>query len=423
MPLRIDRPLRSSQARRGDGLTGGGRWEYVGSMRTALSRLRTLAFAAALVSAVLADGSQGIPETRRSEIVAPGIEHLEILRGGLGAGPGSDRWIIHVLVLDPARTRLVSALAMDEIAGAESVSSLAARHGALAAVNGGYFRTTGIYRGEPAGAYVAGGRVLSEPNATRMEIAVSNAGGGTRVAFAQLDVRMRAAAEGAAGRPIDGINRPREKGELVLFTPEFHATTLTPPGGLEIIVSSGRVSDIRDGTGGAAIPKDGYVLSADGAARDWARAGFTVGRRVELEVETAARPAFPFEPEWVVGAGPLLVRDGAPLGAEQADAEGFAFDFGRGRHPRTALGVRGDGAILLVTVDGRQPQKSVGMTLPELAGLMAGLGCRDAINLDGGGSTTMVVGGKVVNNPSDAAGERPVSDAWLVHPRRSEKLS
>jgi len=73
---------------------------------------------------------------------------------------------------------------------------------------------------------------------------------------------------------------------------------------------------------------------------------------------------------------------------------------------------------MLVTVDGRQPKKSVGMTIEELAVLMTGLGCVEAINLDGGGSTTMVINGRVVNNPSDATGERPISDALLVFPRK-----
>ena len=60
------------------------------------------------------------------------------------------------------------------------------------------------------------------------------------------------------------------------------------------------------------------------------------------------------------------------------------------------------------------------MTIPELAALLLELGCVEAINLDGGGSTTMVVQGKVVNSPADAAGERPVSDALLVFPRREK---
>jgi exopolysaccharide biosynthesis protein len=105
-----------------------------------------------------------------------------------------------------------------------------------------------------------------------------------------------------------------------------------------------------------------------------------------------------------------------------ARAEGFAplrsflQVFVRGRQARTLAGVTEDGRLLLVTVDGRRPGWSVGMTLPEAARLMRSLGARDALNLDGGGSTTMVVRGQVVNRPSDRVGERPVSDALYVPP-------
>jgi exopolysaccharide biosynthesis protein len=74
--------------------------------------------------------------------------------------------------------------------------------------------------------------------------------------------------------------------------------------------------------------------------------------------------------------------------------------------------------MLIATVDGRQPGVSVGMSLAELASLLLEFGASDAINLDGGGSTTMVVNGKLVNSPSDQTGERPVSDAILILPRR-----
>jgi exopolysaccharide biosynthesis protein len=77
--------------------------------------------------------------------------------------------------------------------------------------------------------------------------------------------------------------------------------------------------------------------------------------------------------------------------------------------------------LVLVTVDGRQPRKSVGLTLEELAQLMIELGCREALNLDGGGSTTLVIRNRVVNSPSDQSGERPVSDALLIYPQAGRK--
>ena len=87
------------------------------------------------------------------------------------------------------------------------------------------------------------------------------------------------------------------------------------------------------------------------------------------------------------------------------------------RHPRTLIGTRPDGSVWLVTVDGRQPQLSAGMTLAELQSFSVRLGLNQALNLDGGGSTTMWVQGQIVNSPSDAAGPRKVSDALLVAPR------
>ncbi len=98
-----------------------------------------------------------------------------------------------------------------------------------------------------------------------------------------------------------------------------------------------------------------------------------------------------------------------------AREERFRRDIAVGRAPRTAAGITEDGRLLLVTVNGRQPGLSTGMTLEELAGLMLELGARDAVNLDGGGSTTMVIRGRVFNFPSDGA-ERPVTGALVIVP-------
>jgi exopolysaccharide biosynthesis protein len=84
------------------------------------------------------------------------------------------------------------------------------------------------------------------------------------------------------------------------------------------------------------------------------------------------------------------------------------------RHPRTLAGVDDKGYIWLVAIDGRQPDRAVGMNFAELQRLCDRLHITDALNLDGGGSTTMVVKGEIKNKPSDAAGPRPVSDALIV---------
>ena len=81
------------------------------------------------------------------------------------------------------------------------------------------------------------------------------------------------------------------------------------------------------------------------------------------------------------------------------------------RNPRTIVGTTADGHVLFVTIDGRQPT-SVGTTLRETAAVAQSLGMTDAVNLDGGGSTTMAVAGRVVNKPS-GGNERSVGDALI----------
>jgi len=120
----------------------------------------------------------------------------------------------------------------------------------------------------------------------------------------------------------------------------------------------------------------------------------------------------------VIGGFPLLLQDGLRVGdLEVSELPSFAAE----RHPRTAVGFdRDEGLLWVVVVDGRQPGYSVGMTLPELAGLFEALGAEEAINLDGGGSSVMVVDGTTVSRPSDAEGERPVANALGI--RRDQAL-
>jgi exopolysaccharide biosynthesis protein len=106
------------------------------------------------------------------------------------------------------------------------------------------------------------------------------------------------------------------------------------------------------------------------------------------------------------------------VAAEAATVEGTISHNAELRHPRTAAGFSRDRRTLfLLTVDGRST-RSVGVTLEELARLMRRLGAWEAMNFDGGGSTTMVIDGAVVNVPSDAGGEREVGSGLLVVRKR-----
>ena len=131
-----------------------------------------------------------------------------------------------------------------------------------------------------------------------------------------------------------------------------------------------------------------------------------------------------------IGGGPRIIRDGSS--SIEYEREYLDYSFAMDRNSRTAVGYAHNRQILfLVTVDGGQPGYSVGMRLEELANFMAheladftvsGANAYQALNMDGGGSTTMVVRQRVVNRPSDPIGERPVGNALLVIEQGSAPL-
>ena len=146
------------------------------------------------------------------------------------------------------------------------------------------------------------------------------------------------------------------------------------------------------------------------------------------ELRVARRPDLPLVPPGdLLQAGPLLVERGLPVVEDGVDPEGFSAgseqfdsDITDGRHPRAALGVA-DGIALALTCDGRSADDA-GLTLGELAQLMAALGAHEAINLDGGGSATQVCGARMVNRPRELEGNdilhgRPIYTALTFTPR------
>ena len=328
-------------------------------------------------------------------------------------------WFINLLRIDLSKARLRMVHALDEAVGLETVSSLATRYGALAAVNSGYFRTTGTYAGDSIGVGVLNGKILSESNNARAAAGLIETNGTQQLIFGHLQFEGVIIAGRKFKHPLNGLNRPRGDNELILFTPEFHRTTLSDPNGLELIVRNGRVFEQRDLKGSSTIPSDGFVISASGSAREWALRNLRRGALVQVElnlspVETDQAAAWK-QASSIIGGGPQLIKNGR-IEITNA-AEKILPSFVTEGHPRTAIAKLKSGQILLVTVDGRQPGESIGMSLNMLSDLLIEFGAVEAINLDGGGSTAMVIRNKLVNKPSDATGERPVSDAILVYPR------
>ena len=258
--------------------------------------------------------------------------------------------------------------------------------------------------GRPLGLLMIDGELISEPYASRTALGL-----GPKLAVMER-VGFRGEVtldDGSRLTTLQGLNRPRLQDELILYTRQYGTTTNTNAFGLEAVVLDGEVVRIEQGN--STIPPGGFVLSAHGVQRE--RLGqLAVGDRLDVTVA--------LDPAWddlgvtqIIGGGPRLVRDGRlEITGEE---ELFRDDILVGRAPRTAIGITDDQKLLLVTVNGRQPNISVGMTLEELGNLLIELGAIQAMNLDGGGSTTMVIRDFVLNLPSDGK-ERPVGNAIVV---------
>ena len=221
-------------------------------------------------------------------------------------------------------------------------------------------------------------------------------------------------------RPLTGLNQPPRGDGTSLFTPAWGATTPRIPGVVEAILQpfppavpggelAGTVTFQHSG-GGTPIPRNGAVLLARGSqvakVQQEAPSGTTVLTRLILS------------PDWLasavtdaLGGGPVIVRNGK---AVWTAGEDFLPTQLGPRNPRTAVGQRRDGKIILLAVDGRRRGYSVGMTNWELAQAMVRLGAVTASSLDAGGSTTMAFDGKLLNRPSDRGGERPVAETLAV---------
>lgn len=388
--------------------------------RNLKSRHLARALVAALISASVAVAQA--PWLGTAESIAPGIDLFKSTDPSLvdNGGPIA----VYLLRLNPDRITLSVALSNDEVMEAERVDAIAARQQAVAAVNGGFFNTR---NGEPVSLLKVNGEIVSDNTLARGIVAIRpDAKGKPQLEFDQATARMALRFK-IAGKDtdvaIDGVDTTRERGKLMLYTPLYHRDTDTAANGIEWALSGNplRVTEIRRDAGHTPIPSNGGVLSFGGLDPPPALAALAKGTRVTFQTTWKAAQGTPpkrFDQarDIVNGAG-LLKKANRPVTnwreLENLNQQTF-IDM---RHPRTVIGVDRRGAIWLIAVDGRQPDHSVGMTLPDLVRLCDRLEITDALNLDGGGSTTMVVKGRIVNKPSDAAGPRAVSDALVVKSR------
>ena len=364
-----------------------------------------------------------------------GIEYAEIKRG-----TETEPIKINLLRLDLTKVRLDVVHAMDAAIGTETTSSIAARHGAIAAINAGFFRLDrSIFAGDAVGVLQVDKKILSESYGNRIALGIINGKYKTEVGFGHLRSNSRVGFGVGSKFAFSGINRERKPDEIILYTSHFNRTTLTDFNGTEIILSDCSINNVSkscykvevvEGKGSSVIPPDGYVISIGNKALEKSNNILYFAKKKllepkhfeyilrlvnEIEALDPSKQTFFAKIEDIVTGVPQLIKNGKiEITWEQ---EKSSKSFVETRHPRTAVAKLKEGKFLMVAVDGRQ-KESVGMNLSELAALLLELGATDAMNLDGGGSTTMFLNGKIVNKPSDKEGERKVSDAILVFPRK-----
>ncbi|MEV6847583.1 phosphodiester glycosidase family protein [Actinoplanes sp. NPDC051411] len=360
-------------------------------------------------------GDNDLAETRTTRTLAPGVTLTEIVRGTDPApadqintttrGP----WRVDVLTIDPRRAHgHLRATYGEDLSRTETVTDLAAQAHALAAVNASFFTFTASaqYPGTPVGLGLYDGKLLSDPTTDPTEADLLIDADRNTMTVGRLHwTGSLANPRTGASLPVALVDEPpAAAGQVTEITPEFAAQTPAGPGA-EVVLDRRdcvvRTAGVRGTTlksGQTAIQATGAqagpLLSlATGCLRETSNLTDDSGRRV------SPRPGL-----YGVTGRYQLLKDGqnvVPTGS------GSFFD----RNPRTIAGTTAGGKIVLAALDGRLTT-SVGTTLDETARVAQALGLRDAINLDGGGSTTMVARGALINTPSGGT-QRAVGDALV----------
>ncbi|MEO3804514.1 phosphodiester glycosidase family protein [Nonomuraea sp. B1E8] len=360
-------------------------------------------------AAVVLDGRT---ETyRESQPVAPGVELSTVELYGPDGATGEPGWLqTYQMSVDLKAGVQIGRLFPGQVAARRPLLDMAREAGAIAATNADYFDIAAS--GAPWGVAIQDGELLQSPLPNTKASQTNQ----TAVMFSedQIGAIGEIVFEGTVklpGRtvPLDALNKAELlKDQIGMFTPVWGTYCRCHPvrgvaRTIEVVVRDGVVAEVVDVPREGAIAEGAFVLVGREAGAD-ALSSLRAGDRVS--VDYAVRAPGDMKVKAAVSGRQLIVADGKPLELPPENNT---------PEPRTAVGFSADGTKMwLVAVDGRQPEFSRGIGLDELAEMMAGLGAHSALNLDGGGSTTLVVrepGQKqvdLVNRPSDAAGTRPV---------------
>jgi hypothetical protein len=314
-------------------------------------------------------------------------------------------------------------LAEDPLKGRKTVSEAVAQAGALGGINADFFP----FSGDPLGLMIRNGELLSAPYPGRSVFAWGTGGatfgkaewtatfepaGGSTVAIDGLNEQC-GVNRMVVNAPIAGVATANSKTTAVFAIVKVTSGAWTPRGKIE-----GEFQVLYE-VPSLPVQAENMILVATGTKAAALKA-LVPGQKVTVNLNVTGLDWTKYEN--AVGGGPDLVREFADISGKypkvmvDGEAQGFAkAAFVEKRHPRSAVGRTKEGDLWFVVVDGRQ-KMSVGASLVELATIMRRLGCVEAINLDGGGSSCLNLFGLALNRPSDGK-ERAVADMILFNGR------
>ncbi len=326
-----------------------------------------------------------------TEMVGPGLARREYVYWD-SAGKIS----AYFIEADKNLYRIKPVLARGRVPGLQTTSGMSDMTNAIAAVNATYFAGNG----DAIGMVKIDGDMAGTTYYRRTALGIGRDG---KPFMGQVSYTGTVTL-GNVTLPVSGVDAERGEDNLTLYNHWYGSRTGTNEYGMEYTVVDGEVTAINNGN--SPIPKNGCVVSVHGSAAE-AFSGVQVGDKAVIEQEMSS----PWnQAVHIMGAGPRLVQNGVVN--VTAGNEQFPADIRYGRAPRSAVAILKNGNYLFGVVDGRQ-SSSCGLTLTDWAKLLVKMGAKDAMNLDGGGSSALVVGGLLQNSPSDGR-ERSVGSALIL---------
>lgn len=309
---------------------------------------------------------------------------------------------LFTLEFDPMdkRVEFRPVLSFDNVFGFEKLSEISARTGAYAAINGGFF----YEYGDPVGMAAIDGKIYTaatgydpvliiDERGPRFEKIISD------IYFTYKNKRVN----------INELNRTGRVGSIILYTEEYGSSNRAEISNTSIRVENNVITAVYRNASEVSIKKGSRLISFYGEKASLPeKLGIKEGDTVNIEIRPVLGEAYQ-----AYGCGSMLVSEGIPVVKDRDRWAGTLLN----RDPRTAIGIKADGRMLLIVADGRQPGYSSGLTGKELAEYLVQLGVREAAMLDGGATSQLFVEGSLKNRPSGRGIARPVAGAFIVKVR------